>query len=471
MKPFLLLIFIGINLILFAQGTSCATAIPIANGACLTNQSIPNDPGGGAFCSANQSVFLQFTAGTCSQFNLTMLGGASTDVGYAIYTSGCGSLVNGATGCNENITANNSFSISGLSFNGTNTLTNGATYVIQIFVKFPKSGNTVLAQNFDICYNANTPEQPSNECSGALGLSSSSPTNLYNGGDCSFSGSYDDATTSDPIPSWLCAGSLENTQWVKFKPAAGATSFNIMGYNITCSGGGCGFQFGILSGSCASLTHEGCYGVKTCGTGPDGGSLNSSVAGGLANLAWSGTTNTGFTVTFTPTTGSAFIGTETFYLVMDGNADADCHYTLEGSNIQPLPMELVYFSVLKYENANWVEWEVASQINNAYFEIEYSTDYENWEVIKKINGSGTSQQQMKYAFADSRYQNKINYYRLSQTDYDGKKSYSQIVSVDNRKDAYIVRTINSMGIEVPSSASGMVIHTMSDGSILKTFNP
>lgn len=463
MKPFLLLIFIGINLILFAQGTSCATAIPIANGACLTNQNFPGSVNMAGLCVGgnNPALYISFTAGSCSQFTITSSASISV-MGGQILTNGCAS-VSGSLECYENVVANSSFSLSGINLSGSNLLTPGTTYILRLYGAI--GSNTV-----NICYNANTPEQPSNECVGAIGLSSSSPTNLYNGGDCSYSGSYDDASAVDPTASWLCAGSLENTQWVKFMPAAGATSFNIMGYNITCTGGGCGFQFGIVSGNCASFTNEGCYGNKVC-SGGQSSAGPTNVAGGLANIVWTGTSSTGFTATFTPTTGSAFLGTESFYLVMDGNADASCHYTLEGFNIQPLPMELMYFSVLKYENANWVEWEVASQLNNAYFEVEYSTDYENWEVIKKINGSGTSQQQMKYAFADSRYHNKINYYRLSQTDYDGKKSYSQIVSVDNRKDAYIVRTINSMGIEVPSSTSGMVIHTMSDGSILKTFNP
>jgi hypothetical protein len=74
----------------------------------------------------------------------------------------------------------------------------------------------------------------------------------------------------------------------------------------------------------------------------------------------------------------------------------------------------------------------------------------------------------EYTVIDPIYNESINYYRLKQTDYDGKFKYTDLISIDNRIRVKIVsRMVSLMGTEVNESYRGMVIIEYTDGSIEK----
>jgi len=113
-------------------------------------------------------------------------------------------------------------------------------------------------------------------------------------------------------------------------------------------------------------------------------------------------------------------------------------------------------------------WVTASEHNNAYFTLERTNNGINFEVIANINGAGNSQIMNEYTVIDPIYTSSINYYRLKQTDYDGKFIYSDLISIDNRIRAKIVsRMVSLMGTDVNESYRGMVIIEYTDGSIEK----
>jgi hypothetical protein len=70
-----------------------------------------------------------------------------------------------------------------------------------------------------------------------------------------------------------------------------------------------------------------------------------------------------------------------------------------------------------------------SEINNAGFDIERSSDGTLFEKIGWVAGLGNSNETKHYAFIDTKPMNGINYYRLRQVDYDGKFDYTQVVNV------------------------------------------
>ena len=72
--------------------------------------------------------------------------------------------------------------------------------------------------------------------------------------------------------------------------------------------------------------------------------------------------------------------------------------------------------------------------------IERSVDVENWEEIGKIPGAGNSNQIMDYVLFDDEPIYGVSYYRLMQTDYDGKFEIFPPVSV--KIDKPLVFTIN-----------------------------
>jgi hypothetical protein len=63
---------------------------------------------------------------------------------------------------------------------------------------------------------------------------------------------------------------------------------------------------------------------------------------------------------------------------------------------------------------------VASQINNDYFTIERSIDNKKWKTIGEIPGLGNTSTQMTYNYTDYSPMQGLSYYRLTQTDFDGK---------------------------------------------------
>jgi len=97
----------------------------------------------------------------------------------------------------------------------------------------------------------------------------------------------------------------------------------------------------------------------------------------------------------------------------------------------PLPIELLDFSAIPIGNRYVkLDWQTASEINNDYFTIEQSKDGLKWERLFDIDGAGNSSSLLNYTTTDNAPYFDISYYRLKQTDFDGKFSYSQIESVN-----------------------------------------
>ncbi len=99
-----------------------------------------------------------------------------------------------------------------------------------------------------------------------------------------------------------------------------------------------------------------------------------------------------------------------------------------------LPIELLSFEVNLKGHIVYLNWQTASEINNEGFEIEDSTDGDNWRNIGFVNGSGTSYELNNYQFLHQNPVSGINYYRLKQLDYDGFFEYSSKVSVERGAD-------------------------------------
>jgi hypothetical protein len=132
-----------------------------------------------------------------------------------------------------------------------------------------------------------------------------------------------------------------------------------------------------------------------------------------------------------------------------------------------LPIELLSFTGKQMKDYNYIEWITASEINNDYFTLERSNDGKNWKRIHFINGAGNSNKQLSYEIVDRDYPSSINYYRLTQFDFDGVSEIFNPVSIDNRSDKYLVKIINILGQEVDERYNGIVIKLYNDGSIEK----
>lgn len=97
----------------------------------------------------------------------------------------------------------------------------------------------------------------------------------------------------------------------------------------------------------------------------------------------------------------------------------------------PLPIELKDFKVSKGENRTvFVDWSTASEKNNDYFTVEKSKSGKLWIEVERVQGAGNSITEINYQLEDENPFLGISYYRLKQTDFDGKEEISAVKSVD-----------------------------------------
>ena len=98
----------------------------------------------------------------------------------------------------------------------------------------------------------------------------------------------------------------------------------------------------------------------------------------------------------------------------------------------PLPVELLYFNASVNNNRTVkFEWSTAMESNNKMFTIEKTIDSQTYQIITSVPASGNSSTEKKYSAIDYDPDEGISYYRLKQTDFDGKSTYSSLVSVNN----------------------------------------
>ncbi len=146
---------------------------------------------------------------------------------------------------------------------------------------------------------------------------------------------------------------------------------------------------------------------------------------------------------------------------LSGGASFDC--TL-------LPIDLVLFKAEQVGHGNLIEWRTKSELNNSHYSLEVSADGVNWEDKAEIPGAGNSSSELTYEYTDYNVQNEITYYRLSQTDFDGKEKKLGTISVQNESDKEIEKIINLMGHEVDEDYNGLKVYIYTDGSMLKVIS-
>lgn len=135
-----------------------------------------------------------------------------------------------------------------------------------------------------------------------------------------------------------------------------------------------------------------------------------------------------------------------------------------------LPVELADFDGKKMDEINLLHWQTQSENNSAYFTLERSLDLKSWDVIDIEAAAGTSQSVITYSFPDRGFTNgQVNYYRLSQTDFDGSTEvFDKIVAINNKElPVKLLKIVNLLGQEIDEDTHGVQIHLFSDGSSTK----
>jgi GH35 family endo-1,4-beta-xylanase len=91
-----------------------------------------------------------------------------------------------------------------------------------------------------------------------------------------------------------------------------------------------------------------------------------------------------------------------------------------------LPVTLHSFEARKTDNKVTLTWTTETETNNAYFEIERSTDGQIYTPLLRVNAHTNGPGIKDYVAYDNNPHAGLNYYRLVQYDIDGQKKYHSI---------------------------------------------
>ena len=105
------------------------------------------------------------------------------------------------------------------------------------------------------------------------------------------------------------------------------------------------------------------------------------------------------------------------------------NYAIARSVDSPLPVELLTFTAQSWNDFVSLMWATATETNNDFFTLQRSQDGLTFHDIGRVKGRGFSSRIARYTFEDVAPINGISYYRLKQTDYDGKWEYVGLLSI------------------------------------------
>jgi hypothetical protein len=149
--------------------------------------------------------------------------------------------------------------------------------------------------------------------------------------------------------------------------------------------------------------------------------VTASVTGGSNGVQVAGSIDCG-DVNWGATSGSA--GT-----TMTGLASGASVFLNINDCSSALPVELTSFRAEVEENVVVARWTTDSETDNNYFSLERSEDGRHFTEVTREHGAGNSSEQQVYYAQDKNPLFGTSYYRLSQTDFDGHTSHSQIISI------------------------------------------
>jgi len=116
-----------------------------------------------------------------------------------------------------------------------------------------------------------------------------------------------------------------------------------------------------------------------------------------------------------------------------------------------LPVNFTSFTVTKNADQALLKWQTAQEQNSANFFVERSGDGKTYSTIGSVPAAGNSSTPRNYSFTDPALLQGSNYYRLRETDLDGRSMYSvvkQIFSADEATQKLVWYSTGSKAVTV-----------------------
>lgn len=101
------------------------------------------------------------------------------------------------------------------------------------------------------------------------------------------------------------------------------------------------------------------------------------------------------------------------------------NFIAQFASITPLPLLWLNYSATKMNNTSLLEWSTAAEKNTKNFIIKHSLDGVIWTDIANLKAKGmTNEASNNYSYVHQNPNNGANYYKIQQTDIDGRTSFS-----------------------------------------------
>jgi hypothetical protein len=95
----------------------------------------------------------------------------------------------------------------------------------------------------------------------------------------------------------------------------------------------------------------------------------------------------------------------------------------------PLPVTWLSFTAQASTDDVHLQWQTASEQNSKNFQVQYSADGSSWTILATVPAAGNSSSVCSYHYIRYDAPAGENYYRIAETDLDGKTTYSDIRTV------------------------------------------
>ncbi len=161
------------------------------------------------------------------------------------------------------------------------------------------------------------------------------------------------------------------------------------------------------------------------------------------NYTWSNSA-TSRSINFTPLASGP-----TVFTVRDAFNCVQDQFTVNASNT--LPVSILTFDVQLTSNGKVnLSWSTATETNNKYFYIERSSNGRDFTRIGTVNAVGNSTTRQYYTFRDEAPLSGTAYYRLSQSDVDGRVQHLSVKKVANN-------IIKDVEVKTLSTTNGVLV--------------
>lgn len=117
------------------------------------------------------------------------------------------------------------------------------------------------------------------------------------------------------------------------------------------------------------------------------------------------------------------------------------NFVAQFASITPLPLLWLSYSAKKMNETSLLEWSTAAEKNTKNFIVKHSKDGIIWSDLANLKAKGnTNEASNNYNYIHQNPENGMNYYKIQQTDIDGKTSFSttQTLHFDKTKQGFAV---------------------------------